>query len=95
MAGYSNKESIRKEVIKKLFSGDTLDSIYERFNLQHPADFRGHSLSVSDVIVMHQNGQDQAYYVDSFGFKKRFRETHPELMIYDAAVKELRAHYGK
>ena len=54
----------------KLFSGDTLDSIYERFNLQHPADFRGHSLSVSDVIVMHQNGQDQAYYVDSFGFKQ-------------------------
>ena len=55
---------------EKLFSGDTLDSIYERFNLQHSADFRGHSLSISDVIVMHQNGQDQAYYVDSFGFKQ-------------------------
>lgn len=54
----------------KLFSGDTLDSIYERFNLQHPADFRGHSLSVSDVIVMHQNGRDQAFYVDFIGFKQ-------------------------
>lgn len=54
----------------KLFNGETLDSIYERFNLQHPADFRGHSLSVSDVIVIHQQGQDQAYYVDSFGFKQ-------------------------
>ena len=53
-----------------LSPGDTLDSIYERFNLQHPADFRGHSLSVSDVIVLHQNGQDQAFYVDSFGFQQ-------------------------
>jgi hypothetical protein len=34
----------------KLSSTDTLDSIYERFNLQHPDDFRGHSLSVSDVV---------------------------------------------
>ena len=30
---------------------DTLDGIYERFNIQHPADFTGHSLSVSDVVV--------------------------------------------
>lgn len=50
--------------------GETLDSIYERFNLYHPDDFRGHSLSVSDVIVLHQNGVDTAYYVDSFGFKQ-------------------------
>lgn len=54
----------------KLNPGETLDSIYERFNLHHPADFRGHSLSVSDVVVIHQNGQDQAHYVDSFGFKQ-------------------------
>lgn len=54
----------------KLFSGETLDSIYERFNLHHPSDFRGRSLSVSDVIVIHQEGQDQAYYVDSFGFRQ-------------------------
>lgn len=54
----------------QLFNGETLDSIYERFNLHHPADFRGHSLSVSDVIVLHQDGKDQAWYVDSFGFKK-------------------------
>lgn len=38
---------------------DTLDSIYYRFNMEHPADFRGHSLSVSDVIVFHENGVDQ------------------------------------
>ena len=47
---------------------DTLDSIYERFNLYHPADFRGHSLSVSDVVVFHREGVDSAFYVDSYGF---------------------------
>lgn len=47
---------------------DTLDSIYEKFNLYHPADFRGHSLSVSDVVVFHKDGIDTAYYVDTFGF---------------------------
>ena len=52
------------------YAGETLDAIYERFNLHHPSDFRGHSLSVSDVIVLHQDGVDTAYYVDSFGFKQ-------------------------
>ena len=48
----------------------TLESIFERFNLDHPKDFKGHSLSVSDVVVLHQNGQDTAHYVDSFGYKQ-------------------------
>lgn len=52
------------------YNGESLDSIYERFNLQHPFDFRGHSLSVSDVVVIHQDGIDTAYYVDSYGFKQ-------------------------
>lgn len=56
--------------IGKLSGGESLDSIYERFNLYHPTDFRGHSLSVSDVIVLHKDGTDQAWYVDSFGFKQ-------------------------
>ena len=51
-----------------------------KFNLDHPADFRGHSLSVSDVVV----AKGKAYYVDTFGFKelKAFkapeREQKPE-----------------
>ncbi|MGO4943677.1 YodL domain-containing protein [Streptococcus alactolyticus] len=48
----------------------TLDNIYEEFNLDRPEDFTGHSLSVSDVIVMNQNGEIHAYYVDSFGFRE-------------------------
>lgn len=47
---------------------DTLDGIYERFNIQHPADFTGHSLSVSDVVVLNDGSTVKAYYVDSIGF---------------------------
>ena len=47
----------------------SLEDIYTRFNIDHPKDFKGHSLSVSDVVVLHQNGQDTAHYVDSFGYK--------------------------
>lgn len=50
--------------------GETLEGIYERFNLHHPADFRGHSLSVSDVVVLREDGKDTAYFVDSYGFKE-------------------------
>ena len=48
----------------------TLERIYERFNIDHPADFKGHSLSVSDVVVLHQDGQDAAHFVDSVGFRE-------------------------
>ena len=49
---------------------DKLNQIYEQFNLRHPADFRGHSLSVSDIVVFHENGRDTAHYVDRFGFQE-------------------------
>ena len=52
-----------------LENGMSLEGIFEKFNLDRPADFTGHSLSVSDVVVLHQNGQDTAHYVDSFGYK--------------------------
>ena len=48
----------------------TLISIYEKFNEDRPKDFTGHSLSMSDVIVLKQNGALTAHYVDSFGFKE-------------------------
>ena len=50
--------------------GTTYDMIFEEFNLFHPADFTGHSLSVSDVIVDYTDREDpKAVYVDSSGFK--------------------------
>ena len=48
----------------------SLEDIYTRFNLEHPADFKGHSLSVSDIVVLHQNGKDTAHYVDSIGYQE-------------------------
>ena len=53
-----------------LEEGTSLEDIYTRFNIAHPADFRGHSLSVSDVVVLHQNGEITSHYVDSFGYRE-------------------------
>lgn len=53
-----------------LQEGETLDSLYDKFNLERPDDFFGHSLSVSDVIILNKNGEQKAYYVDSFGFEE-------------------------
>ena len=54
----------------ELTPGTSLEDIYTRFNIDHPKDFKGHSLSVSDVVVLHQNGQDTAHYVDSNGYRQ-------------------------
>ena len=54
----------------ELTPGTSLEDIYTRFNIDHPKDFKGHSLSVSDVVVLHQDGQDAAHYVDSAGFRQ-------------------------
>lgn len=48
----------------------TLEDIFERFNINRPNDFHGHSLSVSDVIVINRTAETKAYYVDSFGFEE-------------------------
>ena len=49
-------------------TAEILESIYKRFNLHHPDDFRGHSLSVSDIVVLREDGRDQTYFVESYGF---------------------------
>ncbi|ERI66139.1 hypothetical protein HMPREF1548_06058 [Clostridium sp. KLE 1755] len=48
----------------------TLGGIWEKFNIDRPDDFKGHSLSVSDIVVLHQNGENTAHYVDSIGFQQ-------------------------
>ena len=47
---------------------ETLEAIYTKFNIDHPADYKAHSLSVSDIVVLHENGENSAHFVDSFGF---------------------------
>lgn len=63
-----NREDYRLEYVAPLTETDTLDTIYERFNIACPEDFQGHSLSVSDIVVMNRDGEVKAYFVDSFGF---------------------------
>ena len=53
-----------------LTAKDDLESIYTRFNVDRPADFTGHSLSVSDIVVLHQGGKDTAHYCDRAGFSE-------------------------
>ena len=69
----------------ELTPGTSLEDIYTRFNIDRPKDFKGHSLSVSDVVVLHQNGQDTAHYVDSFGYKDvpEFFKTQEKALIPD------------
>ena len=55
----------------KLTSEDTLEGLYQKFNLNHPEDFKGHSLSVSDVVVLCENGKETAHYCDSLDVYKR------------------------
>ena len=66
--------------------GETLEAIYEKFNIAHPEDYRGHSLSVSDIVILHQNGENSAHFVDSFGFTGL-----PDFMQTLEGVKELEA----
>lgn len=53
-----------------LTGADSLESLYQKFNLDHPEDFKGHSMSISDIVVLHQNGEDTAHYCDRFGFSQ-------------------------
>lgn len=63
-----------------LTGNDDLESIFTKFNIDRPEDFHGHSLSVSDVVVFHQDGKDTAHYCDSMGFAEvpQFLESAPE-----------------
>lgn len=47
---------------------ETLEAIYTKFNIDHPAEYKAHSLSVSDIVVLHEDGENSAHFVDSFGF---------------------------
>lgn len=82
----------------------TLEALYTQFNIDHPEDFRGHSLSVSDVVVISVDGKDTAYFCDSFGFTEMpefFREKElvqekPETAkVSDLAVGDTILYEGK
>lgn len=47
---------------------DKLHMLFEEFNIYKPSDFTGHSLSVSDIVVLHEDGKNSAHYVDTVGY---------------------------
>ncbi len=71
----------------------SLEDIYTQFNIDHPADFTGHSLSVSDVVVLHQDGENTSHYVDSVGYREipeftKELSVSAEVTVEKAAVME-------
>lgn len=79
-----------------LQEGQTLDDIFEQFNLFRPEDFTGHSLSVSDIVLLHKDGVNTAQYVDSFGFQEipDFLEMQAEQeMVQEEAAYEFADRY--
>lgn len=53
-----------------LLPHDDLEDIFRKFNTQIPEDFDGHSLSVSDILVISYHGEKHAYFCDSVGFEE-------------------------
>lgn len=85
---------VKKEDYELIYSdemhyGDTLDSLYEKFNISHPADYTGHSLSVSDIVALNENGNVKAYFVDSISFRELpdFLQLEPELNREEVAYR--------
>lgn len=64
---------------------DVLDEIYARFNIMKPEDFTGHSLSMSDIIGLKQNGSVSFHYVDTFGFRE-VKDFLPDNLLHSAEI---------
>ena len=69
---------------------ELLEQLYQKFNCARPLDYHGHSLSVSDVIMLNQDGKISAHYVDSIGFKELpgFLDKKPERLSVLQNLKE-------
>lgn len=66
---YKNYTAVYSSVLlRNKDSMDVLEDLYVDFNIHHPSNFRGHSLSVSDIVAIKRNGVVRCYYVDSMGF---------------------------
>lgn len=86
--GYEiRREDYQEVYTDSLVPGTTLEDLYVQFNgPKMPADFTGHSLSVSDIVVVHKDGEEHAYYVDRFGY-----EEVPEFLA-PVQAQEIAAH---
>lgn len=83
-----NRSNYELKYSAPLTPDTTLDSIYDQFNINRPADFTGHSLSVSDIVVLHRNGQDTAHYVDKASALPMYRSFLPNRHRKNGVPKE-------
>ena len=67
---YADRENYNQVYRGRMQESETLEDIFAKFNVNRPEDFHGHSLSVSDIICVKQNGKITAHFVDSAGFKE-------------------------
>ena len=69
---------------------DKLEDLYRIFNIEHPQDFTGHSLSISDIVALKQAGVVSYHYVDSIGYKEltNFRNTDNHLKNAEMQVED-------
>ena len=81
-----NPDNYVKVYEAELSKGLSLEDIYTRFNIDHPKDFYGHSLSVSDVVVLHKDGKDTAHYVDRLGYKEAPEFLKPDNYLKTAEI---------
>lgn len=89
---------IKKEDYELVYVGElsgtmTLEDIYERFNMDHPKGFRGHSLSVSDVVVLNDGGNVTAHFVDSISFEQLDSFLNLEEQVLDELAYQVGEQY--
>lgn len=89
---------IKKEDYELVYVGElsgtmTLEDIYERFNMDHPKGFRGHSLSVSDVVVLNDGGNVTAHFVDSISFEQLDSFLNLEEQVLDELAYQVGGQY--
>ena len=77
------------------YVGEVLESLFVKFNLEFPADYRARSMSVSDVVVLHENGVDKAYFCDSIGFVEVPQFLQEDTMVtMDTTGLAVDGHFG-
>ena len=82
-----SKENYTLVYTGELKEGMSLEDIYTRFNIDRPVDFTGHSLSVSDIVVLHQDGENTSHYVDAVGYRE-IPEFTKELSVFSETREE-------
>ena len=94
----SHGMQIKKEDYKLVYVGEflgnmSLDDIFERFNIDRPKDFRGHSLSVSDIIVLNDGKKVTAHFVDSISFEQLDSFLNLEEQVFSELAYEVGERY--